>query len=270
MRTFARTMISIGAIAIIFLIVSAIPSAGNTVYKSTIKIIGKYDIFKNWFSILEKNIDWDAVMDSADIDTPQSIIAKPSGVLKELEPGSSGSIIFFGLLAVAAKSLIEAIITGSCSAIFKNILPGWTLLCNALGIVVGLLICSWLSNMGGSSALMSVLYSLVPIAVLCIGIAKVWGSTNAYNRNRGKKRRRRVSTAVSFFLVDVICGVITALASTMYASTLCLAAGRIISWVAIIISSVVYIIILILDYIRLKYRELRAANTAHIGWSDFI
>lgn len=260
MRTFARTLISIGVIAIIFLVVSFIPSAGDIAYKSTIKIIGKYDIFKGWFSILEKNIDWDAMM-----------IAKPDGVLKELELGSSRSVIFLGFLAVTAKSLIVAIITGACSAIFKNILPGWSLLSNALGIVVGLLICSWLSNMGGSTVLMSILYSLVPIVVLCIGIAKVWGSTNAYNRNKGKEKlRRRFSTALEFFLFDIIWGVITAEASTMYASTLCLVAGGIIQRGAIIFSSLFYVSILVLDYIRLKNRELRAENTPPKTWRDFI
>lgn len=260
MRTFARTLISIGVIAIIFLVVSFIPSAGDIAYKSTIEIIGKYDIFKDWFSILEKNIDWDAMM-----------IAKPNGVLKELELGSSRSVIFLGFVAVTFKSLVEAIITGLCSAIFKDILPGWSLLCNALGIVVGLLICSWLSNMGGGTALMSILYSLVPIVVLCIGIAKVWGSTNAYNRNKGKEKlRRKFPTAVIFFLVDIIWGVFTSVASTMYASTLCLVAGGIIRRGAIIFMSIVYILILVLDYIRLKNRELRAENTPPKTWRDFI
>lgn len=245
-RNFARTMISILFIGLFFIVLSLFKPTGDLAYKVLIKIIGKYDIFKGWFSILEKNINWNEI--SADnIRALQSIIAKPSGILNELPSNPSGSLIFAAFLAVFSKATFEAIISGSCSAIFKGIIPGWTLMCNVLGVIVGLAISSALTQTGGVY-MQAIAYPLVSIVIIGIGIFTIAKRTRSYNN----KEKKKIS-----FLIDVIWGIVTALATTLYVSTLCLISIGAIQRAAVIPVSLIYIFVLTLDFFKAKARELR-------------
>lgn len=259
-----QTILTIVLLAVSsWLILLIFPDMGKNINKAFMKLVSKFSIFNSWISLLQKSLSINA---NGNID-----IASPEGVLADIASSSSFVVIISGFLDVTSKSILESIITGTCSAVCKDLIQRWTLLCNALGIAVGLLISSALPTLikGQTNTLTGLAYALADIVVLVVGICILCFSTNFYNKNRGHKIKRTYSNSISRLIKGLLWGIITTVSTTLFVTSLSLTMARIVSTTCLIIATLVHLVVSLLDCMRTRYYELRGKNTKGVNsWLD--
>lgn len=208
-------------------VASCFPSIGDYLDKILIKLIGKYPIFNNWISLLDKtafrHFSVDSVIESA------KTIGK-------------------GLLYVASKSLLEAFICAFVTKIIDEVLSGVSdkVLINLVGIVFGVLICGLVGKID-SVKIKGTVYALVCIGLMVLGIIIMINPK--FNRSKKKTSWHDNQGYVVSKLITLVFGVASTLMTACYASVITLVFGKRVSAWWLLLVSILYIATLIVQYV---------------------
>ena len=247
LRDFAQVVL----IVLVFCIVStflAVLGLGKDIETWFVKLVGKFDIFKVWFSLahklfnLKSGVEIQSVSDLAQLFNPPK--AEVTGGFWDYirQMGSVLALAFFdSFFSAVACVLLKS------SRAFQR-LP---ILADALGVTIGLGVSLLLKSKFEKSGLA---YALVSLALLALGIfimtggkiSHIWGTRREQNHLRYS------------FIGPVLFALPIPIATTGFATTACLVAAGSISFWYVFIAGVIYCLVLIYwEFIAVSLLQLR-------------